>query len=154
MEYMSQEGFDELNSELTDLIKVRLPKAIQAISEARDKGDLSENYEYRAAKREQGRILSRIRFLQKVLTYARVLPESQVDNGTVQLLSKVELLNIANEKKMTYTIVCPHEANTRERKISIKSPIAKALLNRKKGEVVEVHVPIGVVKLRIENISR
>lgn len=154
MEYMSQEGYDKLNGELTELIKDRLPKAIQAIQEARDKGDLSENYEYRAAKREHGRILSRIRFLQKVLEYARVLPESQTSVDCVQLLSRVVLLNLANNKKMDYTIVSPHEADTKARKISIKSPIAKALMNKKQGDVVEVHVPIGVVKLRIESIAR
>lgn len=154
MEYMSQEGFDKLQSELDQLIKERLPQAIQAIAEARDKGDLSENYEYRAAKREQGRVLSRIRFLQKVLTYARVLPPSDVDPGTVQLLSQVELLNTANNKRMTYTIVSPHEANTRERKISVKSPIARALMNKHKGDVVEVRVPMGLIKLRIEDVKR
>lgn len=154
MEYMSQEGFDKLSAELNEMIKEKLPKAIQAISEARDKGDLSENYEYRAAKREQSRLLGRIKFMQRVLSHARVLPASAMNTDSVQLLSKVELLNIANEKRMTYTIVSPHEANTRERKISVKSPIAKALLNKKKGEVVEVHVPIGVVKLKIENIER
>lgn len=153
MEYMSQGGYDELSNELNDLIKVRLPEAIQAISEARDKGDLSENYEYRAAKREHGRILRRINFLQKVLAHARVLPEDQLRSDSVQLLTKVELLNLGNNKRMSYTIVSPHEANTRERKISIKSPIAKALLNKKKGDIVNVHVPIGTVKLRIEDIS-
>lgn len=154
MEYMSQEGFDKLSSELNELIKERLPKAIQAIQEARDKGDLSENYEYRAAKREQGRILGRIKFMQRVLAHARVMPESQMETNTVQLLTKVELLNMANNKSMSYTIVSPHEANTQERKISVKSPIAKAILNKKKGDVVEVHVPIGIIKLRIENIGR
>lgn len=154
MEYMSQEGFDKLQSELDQLIKERLPQAIQAIAEARDKGDLSENYEYRAAKREQGRVLSRIRFLQKVLTYARVLPPSDIAPGTVQLLSQVELLNTANNKRMTYTIVSPHEANTRERKISVKSPIARALMNKHKGDVVEVRVPIGLIKFRIEDVKR
>lgn len=153
MEYMSQEGYDKLNDELTELIKIKLPNAIQAISEARDKGDLSENYEYRAAKREHSRILGKIRFLQKVLSYARVLPEN--DNiDTVQLLTKVEIVNLANNKSMTYTIVSPHEANTRERKISIKSPIAKAMMNKRKGDTVEVRVPIGLLKFRIENISR
>lgn len=153
MEYMSQGGYDELSNELNDLIKVRLPEAIQAISEARDKGDLSENYEYRAAKREHGRILRRINFLQKVLAHASVLPEEQLRSDSVQLLTKVELLNLGNNKRMSYTIVSPHEANTRERKISIKSPIARALLNKKKGDIVNVHVPIGTVKLRIEDIS-
>ena len=154
MEYMSQEGYDKINNELNELIKDKLPKAIQAIQEARDKGDLSENFEYHAAKREHGHILWRIHFLQKILANARVMPASQTETDTVQLLTKVELLNVANNKAMDYTIVSPHEANTRERKISIKSPIAKALLNKKKGDVVEVHVPIGTIKLRIENISR
>ena len=153
MEYMSQGGYDELSNELNDLIKVRLPEAIQAISEARDKGDLSENYEYRAAKREHGRILRRINFLQKVLAHARVLPEEQLRSDSVQLLTKVELLNLGNNKRMTYTIVSPHEANTRERKISIKSPIAQALLNKKAGDTVEVRVPAGLLKLRIESVS-
>ncbi len=154
MEYMSQEGFDKLNTELTELIKERLPNAIQAISEARDKGDLSENYEYRAAKREQGRVLSRIRFLQRVLEHARVLPADKVEVDCVQLLTKVELVNLNNNKRMEYTIVSPHEANTRERKISVKSPIAQALMNKRKGDIVSVRVPIGMIKLRIDNIGR
>ena len=154
MEYMSHEGYDKIANELRNLIKVRLPEAIQAIAEARDKGDLSENFEYRAAKREQGHILSRIRYLQKVLTYARVLPTSELAVDSVQLLTKVELTNLSTNRKMAYTIVSPHEASTAERKISVKSPIAQALLNKKAGEVVEVNVPIGVIKLRIESIRR
>lgn len=153
MEYMSQEGFDKLNNELNCLIKERLPEAIHAISEARDKGDLSENYEYRAAKREHSRILGRIRFLQRVLEHARVMPTNRSGNGSVQLLSRVELLNLATNKKMAYTIVSPHEANTKERKISVKSPIAMALMNKRKGDIVEVHVPIGLMRLRIEAIG-
>lgn len=154
MEYMSQEGWDKLVAELKQLETVDLPACKDAISEARDKGDLSENFEYHAAKREHGQILWRIHFLQKILSNARVMPASQMETDTVQSLTKVELLNVANNKTMTYTIVSPHEANTRERKISVKSPIAKALLNRKKGEVVEVHVPVGLIKLKIVNISR
>lgn len=154
MEYMSQEGYDKIANELNELIKVRLPEAIQAISEARDKGDLSENFEYRAAKRAQSRLLGRIRFLQNVLSNARVFESSQLDADSVQLLTKVELLNLSNNRKMTYTIVSPHEVNTKEGKISVKSPIAKAIMNRKKGEEVEVRVPIGIIKLRIESISR
>lgn len=153
MEYMSQEGFDHLNSELTELIKVRLPESIQAIQEARDKGDLSENYEYRAAKRENGRVLSRIRFLQRVLEHARVLPAEQLHSDSVQLLSRVTLTNLTTGRSMEYCIVSPHEANTRERKISVKSPIATALLNKRTGDVVEVQVPIGVIKLRIDKIE-
>lgn len=154
MEYMSQEGFDQLTAELNELIKERLPEAIRAISEARDKGDLSENYEYRAAKREQGRVLGRIRFLQRVLAHARVLPTEHLDAKRVHLLSRVELLNLDNGLKTTYTIVSPHEARTTEGKISIKSPIARALMNKREGEVVEVCVPIGTVRLRIEKLSQ
>ncbi len=153
MEYMSQEGFDKLSAELNELIKVRLPETIQAISEARDKGDLSENYEYRSAKREQSRLLGKIRFMQNVLSNARVMPASEVESDCVQLLAKVELTNITTNKRMKYTIVSPHEADLREGKISVKSPIANALMNKKKGDVVEVRVPIGIIKLRIESIS-
>lgn len=154
MEYMSQEGFDKLSNELRDLEKVKLPEAIRSLSEARDKGDLSENYEYRAARREQSRVLGRIRFLQRVLSQARVLPASAADADCVQLLSKVELFNLDTRQKMSYTIVSPHEANAREGKISVKSPMASALMKKRKGDVVSVRVPIGVLKIRIEGISR
>lgn len=153
-EYMSKEGYGKLASELDNLIKEKLPRAIQAISEARDKGDLSENYEYRAARREQSRVLGRIRFLQRVLAHARVMPEMQTDDDSVQLLTTVGLLNLATQKHMTYTIVSPHEASAVEGKISIKSPVAKALLGRRKGDEVAVKVPIGVLKLRVESVSR
>ncbi len=150
---MSQEGYDKLVAELRQLESVELPQVKDAIAEARDKGDLSENFEYHAAKREQARLLGRIRFKQKVLANARVIDMSRLGNGTVQLLSKVEMTNLANNSRMTYTIASPNEANIHEGKISIKSPIAKALLNKKPGDVVEVRVPAGMLKLRIENIS-
>ena len=153
VEYMSQEGYDKLVAELRQLETVDLPQVKEAISEARDKGDLSENFEYHAAKREQARLLGRIRFKQKVLANARVIDMSRLGNGTVQLLSKVEMTNLANNSRMTYTIASPNEANFHEGKISIKSPIAQALLNKKPGDVVEVRVPAGMLKLRIENIS-
>ena len=150
---MSQEGYDKLVAELRQMENVELPQVREAIAEARDKGDLSENFEYHAAKREQARLLGRIRFKQRVLENARVIDMSKLANGTVQLLSKVEMTNLGNNSRMTYTIASPHEANLREGKISIKSPIAEALLNKKVGDVVEVRVPAGVLKLRIENIS-
>ena len=153
MEYMSQEGYDKLVAELRQLESVELPQVKEAIAEARDKGDLSENFEYHAAKREQARLLGRIRFKQKVLANARVIDMSRLGNGTVQLLSKVEMTNLANNSRMTYTIASPNEANIHEGKISIKSPIAQALLNKKPGDVVEVRVPAGMLKLRIESIS-
>ncbi len=153
MEYMSQEGYDKLVAELHQLESVELPRVRDAIAEARDKGDLSENFEYHAAKREQARLLGRIRFKQNVLTHARVLDKSRLNDDTVQLLCRVELVNLATDHHMTNTIVSPHEANIREGKISVKSPIAQALLGKKVGDVVQVTVPAGVVQLRIESIQ-
>ena len=153
MEYMSQEGYDKLVAELRQMELVELPQVRDAIAEARDKGDLSENFEYHAAKREQGRLLSRIRFKQRVLANARVIDMSRLGNDSVQLLSVVEMTNLTNSRRMTYTIVSPHEADIREGKISIKSPIAQALLNKKVGDTIEVRVPAGILKLRIENIN-
>jgi transcription elongation factor GreA len=122
-----------------------------AIAEARDKGDLSENFEYHAAKREQAKLLGRIRFKQKVLEFARVIDTSRLRGEGVRLLSKVEITNLTNNTKMNYIIVSPHEADLREGKLSNKSPIAQALLNKKAGDVVEVRVPAGMMKLRIES---
>ena len=150
---MSQEGYDKLVAELQQLERVELPKVREAIAEARDKGDLSENFEYHAAKREQARLLGRIRFKQRVLEFARVIDTKSLGSDTVGLLTKVEMTNMANNARMTYTIASPHEANLREGKLSIKSPIAQALLNKKVGDVVEVHVPAGIQKLRIESIT-
>ena len=151
---MSQEGYDKLVAELRHMESVELPQVKDAISEARDKGDLSENFEYHAAKREQAKLLSRIRFKQRVLANARVIDTSRLASDCVQLLSKVEMTNLANNNRMTYTIASPNEANLREGQISIKSPIAQALLNKKAGDEVEVRVPAGTLKLRIESISQ
>ena len=150
---MSQEGYDKLVAELRHMESVELPQVRDAIAEARDKGDLSENFEYHAAKREQSRLLGRIRFKQRVLANARVIDTSRLQGSSVQLLSRVEMTNMANNARMTYTIASPHEANLREGKISIKSPIAKALLGKEVGDVVEVTVPAGKLKLRIEHIE-
>lgn len=153
MEYMSQEGYDKLVAELRELEGVELPRVRDAIAEARDKGDLSENFEYHAAKREQGKLLSKIRFKQKVLEFARVVDTSRLDKGKAGLLSRVEMLNLGNQAKMTYTIVSPHEANMREGKISIKSPIAQALLGKRVGDEVSVNVPAGTIRLKIEGLA-
>jgi len=150
---MSQEGYDKLVAELRQMESVELPQIREAIAEARAQGDLSENFEYHAAKREQARLLGRIRFKQRVLENARVLDTALLKGDGVGLLSKVEMTNLNNNARMSYTIVSPHEANLREGKISIKSPIAQALLNKKVGDVVEVQVPVGIQKLRIENIT-
>ena len=153
MEYLSKECYDKLVAELNEMINVELPKVKNEIAEARDKGDLSENFEYHAAKRAQGKLLGRIRFKQRVLQYARVMDTSNLDSNTVGLFRKVEITNMNTKSQMTYTIVNPHEADLREGKISIKSPIAEALLGKKAGDTVEVHVPAGLLKLRIDSIS-
>ena len=153
MEYMSQEGYDKLVAELRELENIELPRVKDAIAEARDKGDLSENFEYHAAKREQGHLLSRIRFKQKVLANARVIDTSLLNADCVQLLSRVAMTNMGNGHSVTYTSASPHEANIREGKISIKSPIAQALLGKKVGEEVEVRVPAGLLKLHIDKIE-
>ena len=150
---MSQEGYDKLVTELRQLESVELPQVRDAIAEARDKVDLSENFEYHAAKREQGRLLGRIRFMQRVLENARVIDTKLLGSDSIGLLSKVEMTNLTTNARMTYTIASPHEANLREGKISIKSPIAQALLGKKPGDTVEVRVPAGLLKLRIESIE-
>lgn len=152
MEYMSQECYDKLVAELKQLIDVELPRVKNEISEARDKGDLSENFEYHAAKREQGKLLGRIRFKQRVLEFARVFDSSSLDSSIVGLFRRVTITNMATNTTMSYTIVNPHEANLREGKISIKSPIAQALLGKKAGDIVQATVPTGEVQLRIDEI--
>ncbi|MBR1839276.1 MAG: transcription elongation factor GreA [Prevotella sp.] len=153
MEYMSQEGYDKLVAELHQLESVEYPRVKQALIEARDKGDLSENFEYHAARREQSRLLGRIRFKQRVLENARPLDKKLLGADSVGLLSKVSMTNMTNGASMAYTIVNPHEANLAEKKISIKSPIAKALMGKQVGDEVEVHVPAGIQRLRIDSIE-
>ena len=150
---MSQECYDNLVAELRQMELVELPQVRDAIAEARDKGDLSENFEYHAAKREQGRLLGRIRYKQKVLENARVIDKSRLKGDVVGILSKVKITNLNNNRSMSYTIVSASEANLTEGKISIKSPIAQALLNKKVEDVVEVRVPAGMLKLRIDEVA-
>ena len=150
---MSQEGYDKLVAELHQLESVEYPRVKEALIEARDKGDLSENFEYHAARREQARLLSRIRFKQRVLEFARVIDTKRLGSDTIGLLTKVDLTSLGNNSQMSYTIVSPHEANLQERKISIKSPIAQALLGKKAGDVVDVSVPAGKQTFRIDHIQ-
>ena len=154
MEYMSQEGYDKLVAELHELESVELQRVKDAIAEARDKGDLSENFEYHAAKREQGKLLGRIRFMQRVLEFARVIDKSALRSDGIGLLSRVEMTNLDTNAKLCYTIVSTHEANMAEGKLSIKSPIARALLGKNEGDVVEVQVPIGTLRLQITSVTR
>jgi len=153
MEYLSQECYDKLVAELNQMINVELPRIIDAIAEAAAQGDRSENYEYHAAKRAQGKLLGQIKFKQKVLQYARVMDMSNLDGNVVGLFRKVGITNMGNNAKMTYTIVSPHEANLKECKLSMKSPIAQALVGKRVGDIVEAQVPAGVVKLRIDSID-
>ncbi len=153
MEYMSQEGYDKLVAELHQLEYVEYPKVKEALIEAREKGDLSENFEYHAARREQAKLISRIRFKQKVLEFARVIDTDRLNSDMVGLLTTVSMTNLNSERKMTYTIVSPHESNLLENKLSIKSPIAQALLGKKVGDTVEVEVPVGIQRFRIDDIK-
>ena len=150
---MSQEGYDKLVAELRHMEQVELPQVRDAIAEARDKGDLSENFEYHAAKREQGRLLGRISYKQKVLENARVIDKTRLKADVVGILSKVKITNLNNKRSMSYTIVSASEANLTEGKISVKSPIAQALLNKKPEDIVEVRVPAGMLRLRIDSVE-
>lgn len=153
MEYLSKEAHDKIVAELEELINVTYPKIKDDLSEARAQGDLSENFGYRAARRAQARCISRIRFLQKVLKYSRVIDTKLLPKDEVCLLSKVEFTNLNTGARMTYTIVSPHEMNLEEGKISLKSPIGAALMGRKAGDTVEVKVPAATLRLRIENVT-
>ena len=150
---MSQEGYDKLVAELKRLESIERPKASAAIAEARDKGDLSENAEYDAAKEAQAKLESKIAAMKTTLAEAKIIDTSRLSNDSVQILSKVEMTNIATKARMAYTIVSESEANLREGKIAITTPIAQGLLNHKVGDEVEIKIPRGVIKLRIESIT-
>jgi len=152
--YYTPEGLKKLREELNQLRDVERPKASQAIAEARDKGDLSENAEYDAAKEAQGMLEMKIAKLEEVLAGARLIDESQLDMSKVLVLSKVKIKNQTNGMEMTYTLVADGEANLASGKISVNSPIGKGLLGRSVGEVAEVKVPNGVLKFEILEISR
>lgn len=151
--YLTAEGMNKLKEELNHLISVERPAAAAAIAEARDKGDLSENAEYDAAREAQGLLEMRIANLEQTLTKARIIDETKIDTSKVQILSRVKLLNHNVRREVEYIIVSENEANLREGKIAIGTPIAKALLGKKVGDVVEVQVPAGILKLEIINIS-
>ena len=153
MAYMSQEGYDKLVTELKQLETVERPKASAAIAEARDKGDLSENAEYDAAKEAQAHLEEKINRIKVAISEAKIIDPSRLSTDSVQILSKVEMTNLANKAKMAYTIVSESEANLREGKISITTPIAQGLLNHKVGDEVEIKIPRGPIHLRIDKIT-
>ena len=153
MEYLSKERYDEIVAEINFLINEEYPRIKDALAEARAQGDLRENFEYRAARRAQGKTISRIRFLQRVLDYSRIIDTKALPKDQISLLSKVEFTNLATNVKMTYTIVSPHEMDLQNGKISCKSPIGMALMGKKVGDIVDVQAPSGVFQLRIESMS-
>lgn len=154
IKYYSKEGLQKLKDELHHMVTVERPSISAAIAEARDKGDLSENAEYDAAKEAQGLMEAKIAKLQALIANARLLDETKIDTSKVLLLSKVEFINLALKKTMTYEIVPESEANIKVGKLSITSPIAKGLLGKKVGDIAEIEVPAGVMKLQITKISR
>ncbi|MDY6327090.1 MAG: transcription elongation factor GreA [Bacteroidales bacterium] len=154
VKYYTQEDLDALKAELNNLESVERPRISQAIADARDKGDLSENAEYDAAKEAQGLLELKIAKLRNLIAKARVLDESKIDISKVLIYSIVKIKNLANKMEMTYTIVPESESDLKGGKISVSSPIAKALIGNKKGDVVSVQAPAGVMEFEILDVSR
>lgn len=152
--YYTKEGLQKLKDELDHLIQVERPAISRQIAEARDKGDLSENAEYDAAKDAQGLLELKISRLQEIISNARVIDESKMDSSKVLLLSKVKIKNVKTGTSMTYMLVPEKEANIREGKISVGSPIAKGLLGKKVGDTAEIEVPAGKMTFEILDITR
>jgi transcription elongation factor GreA len=152
--YLTEEGLRKLQHDLDQLRNVERPSISAQIAEARDKGDLSENAEYDAAKEAQGLLEMKIAKMEDLVANCRIIDESKLDNSKVLILSKVRIRNTGNNSEMSYTLVAENEADLRAGKISISSPIAKALLGKKVGDKVEAQVPSGKVNLEILDISR
>jgi|TARA_X000000368_G_scaffold408813_1_gene389931 transcription elongation factor GreA len=151
--YLSKKGYEDLKNELNKLKTIDRPHVINQIAEARDKGDLSENAEYDAAKEAQGLLEARISKLEIDLSNSRIIDESKLDDSKVSLLSKVTIKNISNNTEMTYAIVSESEADLAAKKISASSPIGKGLMGKVVNDVVDISVPNGIVKFKILNIS-
>ena len=152
--YYTAEGLQNLKDEIHHMKTVERPKISQQIAEARDKGDLSENAEYDAAKEAQGMLEAKIAKMENLLANARVIDDSDIDNSKVFILSKVRIKNQKNGAEVTYTLVAENEANLAEKKISVDSPIGKGLLGKAVGDVAEVTVPAGVIPFEILEITR
>ena len=151
--YLSAEGLQKLKEELVYLEGVERPRVIAAIQEARDKGDLSENAEYDAAKEEQGKLESKIALLKEKIMDARVIDESRINTDEVQVLTKVKIKNLKTGQVMNYQLVTEGEANFKEGKLSVSTPIAQGLLGKKVGEIAKVNVPAGIIEFEILEIS-
>ena len=153
MEYLSKERYDEILAELKNLINVVYPKVQEDLAETSAQGDRSDNAGYCEARRLQGKTISRIRFLQKILEHSRVIDPGALPKDRVCLLSRVEFTNLSTNTRMTFQIVSPHEMNLEAGKISLKSPIGAALMDKKVGEIAEAQVPSGTLRLRVESIT-
>ncbi|HNP53064.1 MAG TPA: transcription elongation factor GreA [Ferruginibacter sp.] len=151
--YVTQETFEKMKAELQQLKAVERPAASKAIAEAREKGDLKENAEYDAAKEAQGILEAKIKYLEGVIATARILNEDTIDSSRVSILTKVTVTNMGTNKQVTYQIVSEKEASLKDGKISVTSPIGSGLLGKVVGDVAEVKVPAGVLKLRVDNIA-
>lgn len=152
--YYTPEGLENLKQEIKHLETVERPKISQQIGEARDKGDLSENAEYDAAKEAQGMLEARISKLKNTFANARLIDDSDIDNSKVFILSTVKIKNVKNNMQISYTLVAENEADIKSRKISVDSPIGKGLLGKKTGEIADIHTPAGVMKFEIISINR
>ncbi len=151
--YVKKDTFEKMKEELYHLKSVERPAASAAIAEAREKGDLKENAEYDAAKEAQGMLEAKIKYLEGVIATARILDESNIDTGKVSILTRVTVTNIGTKKQVTYQIVSEKEADLKLGKISVTSPIGKGLLGKVIGEIADVTVPAGKLKLKVENIT-
>jgi len=151
--YLTEEGLKKLKEEIEYLTSIERPKISKQIGEARDKGDLSENAEYDAAKEAQGMLEAKISQLQGILGNARVVDESKIDTGSVQMMNKVKIKNTKTGAIMEYMIVSEREADLKEKKMSVETPIAKGLMGKKKGDKVDISVPAGVMTFEIIEIS-
>ena len=154
LKYFTEEGLENLKKEVNHMISVERPAISRQIADARDKGDLSENAEYDAAKEAQGLLELKISKLQEVVRNARVIDESKMDTSKVYILSTVKIKNLKNNMEMTYSLVPENEADLKKGKISVSSPIAKGLLGKKVGDHVEIQVPAGTIPFEVIEISR
>ncbi|WP_371742936.1 transcription elongation factor GreA [Lentimicrobium sp. S6] len=154
MKYFTEEGLNKLKAEVNQLITVERPSISRQIAEARDKGDLSENAEYDAAKEAQGMLEMRISKMQAVVRNARIIDESKMDSSKVLILSNVKIKNLKNGAVMAYQLVPENEADLKKGKISVSSPISKGLLGKKVGDIVDINVPAGTIPFEIIEVSR
>jgi len=154
LNYYTAEGLKKLKDELHEMKTVQRPSISNQIAEARDKGDLSENAEYDAAKEAQGLLEMKISKLENIISNARILDDSKLDTSKVLILSKVKIKNVSNGMVMNYTLVAENEADIKQNKISVESPIGKGLLGKKQGDIADIITPVGVMKFEITEISR